>query len=516
VFGEVERRCIRSSPLLVLDMVCDRTSWSTCCCGFVQDFTSCLVLERDTKQYKMMDVSLSRVQSHRKRHHDDIDGFEYVMRRPGKSRSGRQVKPKVYRDGTVSLIGCMDDKLPLENPPSRRVQPNLAKTVTDSPMNSSAEDCQSPIGEATQRDILGNGSDRLASAPGGSRKKVPVNSKGSGGGIFKAAAISILRQEGRLMTTGEIARLALKRHLIKCSGKTPEATMASALYTDIKRKEGESTFVRPKEGLFGLREWDDAREKDVTRKSDKKSGNNSDSSSKMNAKKPTCKGSNGPAADGDAQPVGSTAKPCSHKGVLRDGLIDLLSAAEQVNGNPLLFIGSKRRKVIITAGDEPTSFLRSREIAAEKNAVPKIFKDAVKAENTNAENNEKQNTSVGEKGSIVSMKKEQSDNHDDICVQSPETRLHDLSNEHLGYEERKPHGDMKQSYLMEYYVNKEMFKSQLELLRYCIQNPNYATRAQGEEAIDKMESILSTIEQRMSTDDDHEEEENANNFWRHL
>ena len=37
---------------------------------------------------------------------------------------------------------------------------------------------------------------------------------------------------------GEIARVALKRGLIKCTGKTPEATMASALYTDIKRKVG--------------------------------------------------------------------------------------------------------------------------------------------------------------------------------------------------------------------------------------------------------------------------------------
>ena len=41
-------------------------------------------------------------------------------------------------------------------------------------------------------------------------------------------------------------------------GKTPEATMASALYTDIKKwKDGKpgSLFCRPREGLFGLREW---------------------------------------------------------------------------------------------------------------------------------------------------------------------------------------------------------------------------------------------------------------------
>ena len=33
--------------------------------------------------------------------------------------------------------------------------------------------------------------------------------------------------------------------------------MASALYTDVKRKEGQSVFIRPHEGLFGLREWND-------------------------------------------------------------------------------------------------------------------------------------------------------------------------------------------------------------------------------------------------------------------
>ncbi|KAG2432852.1 hypothetical protein HXX76_008585 [Chlamydomonas incerta] len=43
--------------------------------------------------------------------------------------------------------------------------------------------------------------------------------------------------------------------LLKCQGKTPEATMASALYTDVKRKLQKSLFTRPQEGLFGLREW---------------------------------------------------------------------------------------------------------------------------------------------------------------------------------------------------------------------------------------------------------------------
>lgn len=39
-------------------------------------------------------------------------------------------------------------------------------------------------------------------------------------------------------------RVALERGLINCQGKTPEATMASALYTDVKRKHDKSVFTR--------------------------------------------------------------------------------------------------------------------------------------------------------------------------------------------------------------------------------------------------------------------------------
>jgi HB1, ASXL, restriction endonuclease HTH domain len=64
------------------------------------------------------------------------------------------------------------------------------------------------------------------------------------GGIFKSAAVEVLRRERRLMSTGEICRLALEWSLLKCSGKTPEATMASSLYGDIKRWDKKSVFVR--------------------------------------------------------------------------------------------------------------------------------------------------------------------------------------------------------------------------------------------------------------------------------
>ena len=37
-----------------------------------------------------------------------------------------------------------------------------------------------------------------------------------------------------MMSTGDITKVALERKLVKCQGKTPENTMASALYTDVR------------------------------------------------------------------------------------------------------------------------------------------------------------------------------------------------------------------------------------------------------------------------------------------
>ena len=46
------------------------------------------------------------------------------------------------------------------------------------------------------------------------------------------------------MTHPHARRVALDTGLIQCQGKTPEATMASALYTDVKRKLAKSVFTR--------------------------------------------------------------------------------------------------------------------------------------------------------------------------------------------------------------------------------------------------------------------------------
>eukprot|EP00873_Tetraselmis_striata_P027713 jgi/Tetstr1/447977/TSEL_035281.t1 len=95
--------------------------------------------------------------------------------------------------------------------------------------------------------------------PGGAKTTLGAGVKvlPGGGGIFKSAAVAVLRIERKLMSTGDICRVALERGLLQAKGKTPEATMASALYTDVKRKERNSIFTRPQEGLFGLQEWED-------------------------------------------------------------------------------------------------------------------------------------------------------------------------------------------------------------------------------------------------------------------
>ena len=42
---------------------------------------------------------------------------------------------------------------------------------------------------------------------------------------------------------GEITKLAVERKLLRCTGKTPENTMASALYTEVRKKAGTTVFI---------------------------------------------------------------------------------------------------------------------------------------------------------------------------------------------------------------------------------------------------------------------------------
>lgn len=47
-----------------------------------------------------------------------------------------------------------------------------------------------------------------------------------------------------LLLSPPTSRIALQRGFLKAQGKTPEATMASALYTDVKKRNGTSIFTR--------------------------------------------------------------------------------------------------------------------------------------------------------------------------------------------------------------------------------------------------------------------------------
>ena len=67
---------------------------------------------------------------------------------------------------------------------------------------------------------------------------------------FKDAARIVLKDTGVAMTPKEILAEALKRGLIKQgTGKTPDATLATHIYKDMRKKGENSTFIKPVEGV---------------------------------------------------------------------------------------------------------------------------------------------------------------------------------------------------------------------------------------------------------------------------
>ena len=64
------------------------------------------------------------------------------------------------------------------------------------------------------------------------------------------AAIAVLKEAGKPLHVREITRLILSKGLWKTSGKTPDATVGSRLYSD------RSVFTLPKPKTFGLVEWE--------------------------------------------------------------------------------------------------------------------------------------------------------------------------------------------------------------------------------------------------------------------
>lgn len=72
---------------------------------------------------------------------------------------------------------------------------------------------------------------------------------------FKDAAYRVLMGENRPLSKGEIMDIALKKGLLKTTGKTPAATMGAQLYVDIKTLQNRSIFIQLAKNRFGLREW---------------------------------------------------------------------------------------------------------------------------------------------------------------------------------------------------------------------------------------------------------------------
>ena len=71
--------------------------------------------------------------------------------------------------------------------------------------------------------------------------------------VYKEAAIAVLRDASVPLSCQEITRLAIDRGLVKPGGRTPEASMGAAMYTDIKKNGEAATFRQVGRNAFELR-----------------------------------------------------------------------------------------------------------------------------------------------------------------------------------------------------------------------------------------------------------------------
>jgi hypothetical protein len=74
---------------------------------------------------------------------------------------------------------------------------------------------------------------------------------------YREAAIEVLRKERRPMTAKEIIAVATARGLLTSGGRTPDASLAGRLYTDIQRNGNNSLFIQVGPRKYALREWAD-------------------------------------------------------------------------------------------------------------------------------------------------------------------------------------------------------------------------------------------------------------------
>lgn len=72
---------------------------------------------------------------------------------------------------------------------------------------------------------------------------------------FTNAAYIILKDINKALSSLELVRTALEREILETKGKTPEATMWSALYLEGQRKGNKSRFLQIGQDKWCLSEW---------------------------------------------------------------------------------------------------------------------------------------------------------------------------------------------------------------------------------------------------------------------
>ena len=70
----------------------------------------------------------------------------------------------------------------------------------------------------------------------------------------REAAIQVLREVGQPLTAQQITEYLLSQGLWQTQGKTPHATVAAQLYTDIKKRGNASPFMQVGPNAFALRD----------------------------------------------------------------------------------------------------------------------------------------------------------------------------------------------------------------------------------------------------------------------
>lgn len=90
------------------------------------------------------------------------------------------------------------------------------------------------------------------------RAKAAVEEANRNSMSYREAALEVLRLERRAMTAREIINAATARGLLTSVGRTPDASLAGRIYTDIQRNGKDSLFIQVGPRRYALREWSDA------------------------------------------------------------------------------------------------------------------------------------------------------------------------------------------------------------------------------------------------------------------